>query len=167
MASIVKLCPPSVVRFALGILCALPSSGSVTACKANDLTWALDGTVSRGSRRLATKIQSVTAAMEADGGLYLGGYQIDSANVNHPRVAFIPASLDNERYWAREDSIQSFFIWKKRINLLESSGKAFERYDDDWRPTDLQFKPKSVVIMATDVLIACNPRPLPKASKER
>lgn len=154
------------VRFVLGTICALALTASAAACKTDELTWHFDGTVSRGSERLVTKLQSVTAAMVADGGVYLGGYQIDSAKINHPQIVFVPSELKNERYWLRASSIQEFFVWKGRVNVLESSGKAFERLDDDWRPSDLQFKPRSVVV-ATETLLACNPRPLQMTSTER
>ena len=153
-------------RFVLAAICALALTASSAACKTDELTWHFDGTVSRGNKRLATRLQSVTAAMVADGGVYLGGYQIDSAKINHPQIAFVPLELTNERYWLRESSIQEFFVWKGRVNVLESSGKAFERLEDDWRPSDLQFKPRSVVI-ATNTLVACNPRPLRMTSAER
>jgi hypothetical protein len=148
------------------VFCAIALTASVAACKPDNLTWKLDGTVIRGNERLATKLQSVTTALVADGGVYLGGYQIDAANVNHPHIVFVPSDLKTERYWARQDSIQSFFPLKGRINVLESSGKAFERRDDDWIPSNLRFKPRSVVI-DTDTLIACNPGPLLMTSTER
>jgi hypothetical protein len=155
------------IRFILAATCALALTGSAAACKTDDLTWHVNGTVSRGDKRLATRIQSVTAALVADGGVYLGGYEIDSANINHPRIAFVPSSLEGERYWGRPDTIQSFFVWNGRVNVLESSGRAFERHEDDWMPAAPQFKPQSVVVVATDILVACNPRPLLMTSKER
>lgn len=155
-----------VLRFVLAAACALALTASAAACKTDDLAWQLDGTVSRGGRRLATKLQSVTAAIVADGGVYLGGYQIDSARVNHPHIVFVPSELTNERYWPRENSIQDFFLWKGRVNVLESSGNAFERHEDEWKPSNLQFKPRSVVL-ATETLIACNPGPLQMTSTER
>jgi hypothetical protein len=166
MRALAKLCSRMTFQFVLATMCALALTTSAAACKTDELTWHFDGTVSRGNKRLATKLQSVTAAMVADGGVYLGGYQIDSAKINHPQIAFVPLELRNERYWLRESSIQEFFVWKGRVNVLESSGKAFERLDNDWRPSALQFKPRSVVV-ATETLIACNPRPLQMTSTER
>lgn len=167
MTLLAELSSKVAIRFVLAAACALALTGSAAACKNDELTWQLDGTVRRGDKRIATKIQSVTAALAADGGVYLGGYEIDSANINHPRIAFVPSSLDKERYWARPDTIQSFFLWNGRVNVLESSGKAFERHEDDWTPAAPQFKPRSVVVAASDILIACNPRPLLMTSKER
>lgn len=166
MSSLTRLRSRMALRFVLVAACALALTASAAACKTDDLAWHLDGTVSCGGRRLATKLHSVTAAMVADGGIYLGGYQIDSASVNHPHIVFVPADLANEHYWPRENSIQEFFLWKGRVNVLESSGKAFERHEDDWKPSNLQFKPRSVVV-ATETLIACNPSPLQMTSTER
>jgi hypothetical protein len=166
MRSIARLCSRMTFRFVVPTACALAVTASAAACKTAELTWHFDGTVSCGSKRLATKLQSVTAAMVADGGVYLGGYEIDSTNINHPHIAFVPSELKNERYWLRENSIQEFFLWKGRVNVLESSGKAFERLENDWKPSDLQFKPRSVVV-ATETLVACNPGPLQMTSTER
>lgn len=153
-------------RFVLAVTCAVAVTASAAACKADDVAWHLDGTVTRGNKRLATKLQSVTAAMIADGGVYLGGYHIDSAKINHPQIVYVPSTLTNERHWLRETSIQDFFLWNGRVNVLESSGKAFERREDDWKLSDLQFKPRSVVV-GTETLIACSPGPLQMTSTER
>jgi hypothetical protein len=166
MNSLAKPSPRTAFRFVLSAACVVALTASAGACKTDDLKWRLDGTVTRGNKRLATKLQSVTAGMVADGGVYLGGYQIDSAKINHPQIVYVSSALTNERYWLRETSIQDFFLWKGRVNVLESSGKAFERREDDWKPSDLQFKPRSVVV-TTDTLIACNPVPLQMTSSER
>jgi hypothetical protein len=63
------------LQFVLAAACAHALTASAAACKTDDLAWQVEGTVSRGGRRLATKLQSVTAAIVADGGVYLGCYQ--------------------------------------------------------------------------------------------
>jgi hypothetical protein len=67
---------------------------------------------------------------------------------------------------APREQIQDLFLWKGRVNVLESSGRAFERHEDEWKPSNLQFKPRSVVV-ATETLVACNPGPLQMTSTER
>jgi hypothetical protein len=166
MSFVSTACSRTVRLIALRFLLAMGLTASAATCKTNNLEWHLDGTVSRGSQKLATRLQSVTAGLAADGGVYLGGYQIDAQNINHPYIVFVPSEPSNERYWPRENSVQDLFLWKGHVNALESSGKAFERRDDAWNPSALQFKPRSVVV-ATEPLIACNPGPLLMTSPER
>jgi hypothetical protein len=71
MRSLARLCSRMTFRFVFAATCALAMTASAAACKTDKLRWHLDGTVSRANKRLATKLQSVTAAMVADGGVYL------------------------------------------------------------------------------------------------
>lgn len=137
------------------------------ACKQPELQWQLDGTVTRGSARMQTKLQSVTTGLHADGGVYLGGYVIDAENVNHPTIAFVSSDFDDPVYWSRENSVQQFFLRRGKVNVLLASGKAFERHEANWAPNNLTFKPWSLVIESNEPVVACNPAPLRMSSSER
>lgn len=137
------------------------------ACSEKSVKWAPNGVVSVNGKSLRLDLQSVDTGLTVDGGVYLGGYRITKDRDNLPYVAFVPITLQEPKYWPFQNSVQQFFQTGGDVYVLQTDGKASVRSEEGWQQSELRFKPQSVVVAVDPKLIACNPAPLMKASRER
>ncbi|AZZ91984.1 hypothetical protein EUZ85_15085 [Hahella sp. KA22] len=137
---------------------------SLTACAQQSFDWRYDGSVVSNGVTISTELQNAYSAFETPNGIYLAGFKIDKDSVNYPYIVFVGSSLKEKRSWPLTAMVEQFFEYESDLYIVDSEGSAFQLDGNDWKLTDLTFKPDSIIVSTSQDIIACNPTPMAKVA---
>lgn len=137
------------------------------ASESHSLKWTVDGRVSRGDKTPRTELESVSGAFEFGDSLFLIGYDIDRNGSNHPRIVQVRSGLQLAGSWAFEFSLAQVFFLRGAAHLVDTSGGVYRLEKGQWSPAGFRAPAHSWIVVVNDKLIACQPTPWQKESRER
>ncbi len=137
---------------------------TITACVDDSLKWDYRGTISRGdANAISLEMENVYQGVSHDDALFVIGFKIDDAGINHPTVARVSDDLKKLHYWPFSNLLQQLFVFENSLYLLDGTGAVFQYENQNWKKDRLMLFPESRVIRAEKDIIACYPSSLLKS----
>lgn len=142
----------------------------IFVCHAEDtniLTWKPNGKISDASgHSVKLKLKGNYLGIMHNKALYVAGFEIDKAGVNHPMLARISVDLKDVKYWNIDTIAKDFFIYKADLHLNDANGNVYVLNNSNIDKANFKLKPNSTIIAANDDIVACYPSSMFKAVKD-
>ena len=142
----------------------------ILSCHAADkstLTWKPNGKISDASgHSVKLKLRGNYLGKMHDKALYVAGFEIDKAGVNHPMLARISVDLKDVKYWNIDTIAKDFFIYKADLHVNDVNGNVYILVNSNMEKAKFTLKPNSTIIAANNDIVACFPSSMFKSVKD-